>query len=52
MNEQSEYWILSVKDDLITADAMLATKRLLWAGFVCQLIADTKELFKWIENQL
>jgi len=38
--EKCEYWLELADDDLLTAKALLKTKRLLFCGFVCHLIIE------------
>jgi len=40
MKEKTKYWLDMCDDDLITAKAMLDAKQLLWAGFICHLVAE------------
>jgi HEPN domain-containing protein len=37
---QKEYWINSAADNLETAKIMLNTKQFLWAGYMCNLVAE------------
>ncbi|MCL2083594.1 MAG: HEPN domain-containing protein [Oscillospiraceae bacterium] len=40
MLDKVEYWLELCDDDLKAARAMLGSKNLLWAGFICHLIAE------------
>jgi len=40
MNSKVEHWIRLADEDVITAKAMLKTKRYLWVGFLCHLIVE------------
>ncbi|MDR1085029.1 MAG: HEPN domain-containing protein [Deltaproteobacteria bacterium] len=37
---QKEYWIDTAEENLQTAKAMLDTKRYLWLGYMCHLVAE------------
>jgi HEPN domain-containing protein len=40
MNKKTEYWLELCSDDLLTAKALLESKRYLHMGFFCHLIAE------------
>jgi len=40
MFDKVNYWLEMCDDDLITTKAMLDAGRLLWAGFICHLVAE------------
>ena len=40
MLDKVEYWLELCDDDLRAAKAMLESRNLLWAGFICHLIAE------------
>ena len=40
VQEQIDYWLSGSRYDLDTAEAMLATKRLLYVGFCCHLAVE------------
>lgn len=40
LNSKVDYWLDLCDDDLITAKAMLETKRFAWMGFVCHLVVE------------
>lgn len=53
MDEKVTYWVEMSDYDLDTAEAMLATGRYLYVGFMChQTIEKTKELQQWIKDRL